>query len=159
MSTKFISMFMLLLLLLLNPQSCNTRGCSTTPFCAARPLEKQNGPNYMKLKPDEKGHGFHHSGSVEACLPKGFRRTSAPSRYINYQPLGSTCSDSGKVVNGPWPLSNDYGVRVAKNALLNNMHNHKRVYAYVYNVYSHVEVYYNIGSKISSIGIWTSSNN
>ncbi|CAN1253019.1 hypothetical protein LINPERPRIM_LOCUS8212 [Linum perenne] len=26
---------------------------------------------------------------VKNCLPKGFRHTSAPSRYVNYQPLGS----------------------------------------------------------------------
>lgn len=30
---------------------------------------------------------------LENCMPKGFRPTSAPSRYINYEPLGTTlCS-------------------------------------------------------------------
>lgn len=104
MSTFFLSKFLLLLLLLLNPPANNTKGCST-PVCvvaAARPLE-QNVPKYMKVKPEKLGHGRRgfQSGNVEACLPKGFKRTSAPSRYINYQPLGSACS-SGKVVNnGP----------------------------------------------------------
>ncbi|CAJ1976732.1 unnamed protein product [Sphenostylis stenocarpa] len=101
MSTIFLSKFLLLLILLLNPHASNTRGCSTFVCVAgARPLE-HNGPRYINLKA-EKGNekrGFK-AESVEACLPKGFRRSSAPSRYINYQPLGSTCS-SGKVVNGP----------------------------------------------------------
>lgn len=39
--------------------------------------------------------GKHGKEEVEGCLPKGGRRSSAPSRYINYQPLGSTiCSTS-----------------------------------------------------------------
>ncbi|KAK7268252.1 hypothetical protein RIF29_20947 [Crotalaria pallida] len=106
MSTFFVSKFVILLLLvLLNPFGNNTRGCSTTLVCvnAARPLE-QNVPKYMSLKPDVENKGNERrefqSGSVEACMPKGPRRTSAPSRYINYEPLGSTCS-SAKVVNGP----------------------------------------------------------
>ncbi|KAF7820159.1 hypothetical protein G2W53_025614 [Senna tora] len=72
---------------------------------------------YMKVKPhphddddDEKkkGHdenirgGGGSSSIVEACLPKGFKPSSAPSRYINYQPLGSSSSCfSGKVGNAP----------------------------------------------------------
>lgn len=30
----------------------------------------------------------NHGSGVEGCLPKGRRHSSAPSRYINYQPLG-----------------------------------------------------------------------
>lgn len=100
-----ISKFMLLLLLLLNPHSNITKWCNYAPFCvdAARPLEQQNVPKYINLKP-EKGNGegrVFQAGNVEDCLPKGFRRSSAPSRYINYQPLGNSCSSSKTVVNGP----------------------------------------------------------
>ncbi|KAL4358615.1 hypothetical protein AHAS_Ahas09G0304400 [Arachis hypogaea] len=54
----------------------------------------------MKLKPiteeekKKKGHD-EFTNTIEACLPKGVKRTSAPSRYINYQPLGSSsCSNN-----------------------------------------------------------------
>ncbi|OIV90563.1 hypothetical protein TanjilG_10657 [Lupinus angustifolius] len=99
MSTFFISKFVLLLVLLLSPPSNNNGGSYSTPFfvAATRPLE-QNVPKFNDLKP-EKGHGLQ-SRNIEACMPKGPRRNSAPSRYINYEPLGSTCS-SAKVVNGP----------------------------------------------------------
>ncbi|KAK7279619.1 hypothetical protein RJT34_24674 [Clitoria ternatea] len=104
MSTIFVTKFLLLLVLLLNPCANNTRG---TLVCvdAARPLE-HNVPKYINLKPDENNgtigkRGFQ-GGNVEACLPKGLRLSSAPSRYINYLPLGSACSNSAKVViNGP----------------------------------------------------------
>ncbi|RDY00523.1 hypothetical protein CR513_16288, partial [Mucuna pruriens] len=84
MSTIFLSKFMLLLILLLNPHANNTRGCSTLVCVAgARPLEHDDVPKYINLKP-EKGNGKRgfRGGSVEACLPKGFRRSSAPSRLI-----------------------------------------------------------------------------
>lgn len=120
---NFLSKILLLLLcfILLNPHDANiTKGCSTTlpvicvAAAAARPLE-QEFPKYTNLKvaDDQKGHNgrissgnFQGGGgrNVEACLPKGFRRSSAPSRYINYQPLaGSTCSSAKVVVNGPSP--------------------------------------------------------
>nr|KYP53062.1 hypothetical protein KK1_025064 [Cajanus cajan] len=94
------------MILLLNPHANNTKGCSATFVCVAdaRPLEHDNVPKYINLKKPDKGkfgrRGFH-GGSVEACMPKGFRRSSAPSRYINYQPLGSTCSSTKVVNNGP----------------------------------------------------------
>ncbi|BAT94495.1 hypothetical protein LR48_Vigan02g186100 [Vigna angularis] len=102
MSTIFLSKFLLLLVLLLNPHGSSRRGCCTVVLVGgARPLLEHDGPKYINLKA-EKGNGkrVFKGGSVEACLPKGFRRSSAPSRYINYQPLGSTCS-SEKLVNGP----------------------------------------------------------
>ncbi|KAK7343866.1 hypothetical protein VNO77_12953 [Canavalia gladiata] len=89
MSSIFLSKFFFLLILLFNHGA-------NTPICvaAARPLE-QNDPKYINLKPQKVDgrKGFQGSGNiVEACLPKGFRASSAPSRYINYEPLGSTCS-------------------------------------------------------------------
>ncbi|TKY51621.1 hypothetical protein E2542_SST23139 [Spatholobus suberectus] len=115
MSTILLSKFLLLLLLLLNPHANNTKGCSTfVCVAAARPLEHVNVPKFINLKP-EKGNGKRgfHGGSVEACLPKGFRRSSAPSRYINYQPLGTTCS-SGKDVTGADPGTTKLIIRMLR---------------------------------------------
>ncbi|KAJ8766073.1 hypothetical protein K2173_020589 [Erythroxylum novogranatense] len=63
---------------------------------ATRPLESED-PNYTTLKP-ETGHkrGWFHGRDAENCLPKGFRRTSAPSRYINYEPDSSAMCGRGK---------------------------------------------------------------
>ncbi|KAL5709984.1 hypothetical protein ACHQM5_020601 [Ranunculus cassubicifolius] len=45
----------------------------------------------MDPKPNDVYYG---SPVVVNCLPKGFRRTSAPSHYANYQALGSNkCDD------------------------------------------------------------------
>ncbi|CAL5209188.1 unnamed protein product [Lathyrus oleraceus] len=105
MSITVISKLMLLLLLLLKPPSNTTKGCNYGPFCvdAARPLEQDGNPKYINLKPEKGngGGGVFQGRNVEDCLPKGFRRSSAPSRYINYQPLGTSCSSSKTVVNGP----------------------------------------------------------
>ncbi|GKV01263.1 hypothetical protein SLEP1_g13828 [Rubroshorea leprosula] len=50
--------------------------------------------DYMKMDNDEvtQGHQVFHDREVKGCLPKGYRRSSAPSRYVNYQPLGSCVS-------------------------------------------------------------------
>ncbi|KAI4351457.1 hypothetical protein L6164_005826 [Bauhinia variegata] len=83
-------------LLVLNPPAKITGGFSRSGhprLVSARPLE-QNLPSHVNFKP-KKGDGRR---DFQACLPKGFRRSSAPSRYINYQPLGSACFP-GKVVN------------------------------------------------------------
>ncbi|KAJ1432399.1 hypothetical protein SESBI_06660 [Sesbania bispinosa] len=101
MSSNFLFRFLLLLLLLLNPVVINRSGkfSASVSVADSRPLD-QNVPKYMDLKP-KKGQGRSFQWpEAEACLPKGFRRSSAPSRYVNYQPLGSTCY-SGKVVNEP----------------------------------------------------------
>ena len=38
-------------------------------------------------------HKVFRGRQVNNCLPKGFRHNSAPSRYVNYNPLGSgSCS-------------------------------------------------------------------
>ncbi|KAF3434005.1 hypothetical protein FNV43_RR25108 [Rhamnella rubrinervis] len=76
---------------------------------AARPLTESNSippPSYEWLKPKEalgSRRGFGSKG-LESCLPKGFHRSSAPSRYVNYHTLGSSsslCDDSSKPMNKP----------------------------------------------------------
>ncbi|CAI0442669.1 unnamed protein product [Linum tenue] len=37
---------------------------------------------------------FHGGREVNDCLPKGFHRNSAPSRYINLEPLGTSSSST-----------------------------------------------------------------
>ncbi|PIN11058.1 hypothetical protein CDL12_16338 [Handroanthus impetiginosus] len=58
---------------------------------ASRPLAPKQ-EDYTMFKPKIM-KGFGGTG-VEDCLPKGRRHSSAPSRYINYQPLGSTICSS-----------------------------------------------------------------
>lgn len=55
----------------------------------------------FKPKIGRKQGSFHGDQGVEDCLPKGIRRSSAPSRYINDQTLGSTTCSSIKKVNKP----------------------------------------------------------
>ncbi|CAN1747581.1 hypothetical protein LINPERHAP1_LOCUS3127 [Linum perenne] len=73
---------------------------------ATRPLvaSSSNDANYATLKTPPtvlvggrkgkvgRGRGSHHKGGrvFVSCLPKGFHRNSAPSRYINYDPLGAS---------------------------------------------------------------------
>ncbi|KAL8501349.1 hypothetical protein ACS0TY_020770 [Phlomoides rotata] len=46
---------------------------------------------YVTMTPflTHKQRGFHRS-AVTNCMPKGSRRSSAPSRYVNYHALGSS---------------------------------------------------------------------
>lgn len=51
--------------------------------------------DYVKMNPQallNHKHKVSHEKEVKGCMPKGLRRSSAPSRYVNYQPLGSSCA-------------------------------------------------------------------
>ncbi|KAE7997007.1 hypothetical protein FH972_001682 [Carpinus fangiana] len=104
MSSTFFVILMSIIIFLLNPPLfLMTRTTSVSRVAAAtRPLES-NPPNYVPLKPKIPSHGeFGKRGAVNACLPKGIRHSSAPSRYINYRPLGSTmCSPANHVASRP----------------------------------------------------------
>ncbi|CAN0916444.1 hypothetical protein LINGRAHAP2_LOCUS29710 [Linum grandiflorum] len=50
------------------------------------PLSKSSSPPRNR---DSRARSVFGRKEVKNCLPKGFRHTSAPSRYVNYQPLGS----------------------------------------------------------------------
>lgn len=112
MSTLFLLfkalLLFCLLLLLSTPPAAISGTVGISPAVAARPSEPRNGfAQSISLEPKKGNNGgggrrSRGSRSFQACLPKGFRRTSAPSRYVNYQPLGSACS-SGKVVNNNVP--------------------------------------------------------
>ncbi|KAG2723471.1 hypothetical protein I3760_02G171900 [Carya illinoinensis] len=100
-------MTLLHLLLLLNPPLLLILvvGSDSTNCVAAatRPLEySYDPPNYVSLKPKRiREGGFRDPDTVSSCLPKGFRRSSAPSRYVNYHTLGSTVCSPGKRMARP----------------------------------------------------------
>ncbi|KAK9064085.1 hypothetical protein SSX86_017957 [Deinandra increscens subsp. villosa] len=77
------------LLLLLSPPARITSGSNTMFYgvAATRPLEEK-GEEYVMYKP--KTSGTNKGQGINGCLPKGLRHSSGPSRYINYQTLGST---------------------------------------------------------------------
>ncbi|KAK3422281.1 hypothetical protein EUGRSUZ_G02861 [Eucalyptus grandis] len=95
MSRAIALLFFLFLFLL----SCPTLFV-TTSMATMRPL-KPAPPGYTSFDPKRSSTSVSGDGSqgVESCLPKGLRHTSAPSRYINYQPLGSSsaCSPSNDI--------------------------------------------------------------
>ena len=49
--------------------------------------------DYVKLNPQvNHKHEVFKEKEVEGCMPKGSKPSSAPSRYVNYQTLGSSCA-------------------------------------------------------------------
>ncbi|KAJ7975033.1 Maintenance of mitochondrial morphology protein like, partial [Quillaja saponaria] len=97
MPSLFLIKSLMILFLLLIPISIVT--------AAARSLNPNPTPNYVTFMKPKKSHGGQsRTGTgrdVENCLPKGYRRSSAPSRYVNYQPLGSTICSTPRIVTTP----------------------------------------------------------
>ncbi|KAG5515568.1 hypothetical protein RHGRI_036571 [Rhododendron griersonianum] len=64
---------------------------------ASRHEPSSSAEEYVTMKPlimDHKKQLFR-GREVNGCMPKGFRHSSAPSRYVNYQTMGSLgCSTS-----------------------------------------------------------------
>ncbi|KAL4333631.1 hypothetical protein GQ457_07G033810 [Hibiscus cannabinus] len=51
--------------------------------------------DYVKINPQlllKHKHRVNRDKQVKGCMPKGLRHSSAPSRYVNYQTLGSSCA-------------------------------------------------------------------
>ncbi|XWS74331.1 hypothetical protein CRYUN_Cryun02cG0205800 [Craigia yunnanensis] len=50
--------------------------------------------DYVKMNPQVLNHKHEvfHEKDVKGCMPKGSTHSSAPSRYVNYQTLGSSCA-------------------------------------------------------------------
>ncbi|XAR52341.1 hypothetical protein NMG60_11020350 [Bertholletia excelsa] len=105
-STLLLVMVMLyhhlLLILLLSspptivPENARPRVSTATRLRGDQHWVSPAATDHVAFKPQgQRGqHGFR-SGDVNSCLPKGFRRTSAPSRYIHDEPFGSTMCSSG----------------------------------------------------------------
>lgn len=64
-----------------------------------RPLIAQGG-DFVKMRPHKQP--VFGGNAANGCLPKGFRHSSAPSRYVNSQPFGS-CFDKA-IIENPWSL-------------------------------------------------------
>lgn len=70
------------------------------PSTLVRPLmteDNQEGVS-MKLKPhhqlrNNKQQVFH-AREIKDCMPKGYKKGSAPSRFVNYHALDADCSSS-----------------------------------------------------------------
>ncbi|KAL1345487.1 hypothetical protein HN51_019215 [Arachis hypogaea] len=100
MSTAHVSLMVIILYLLLSLDL--TMGGRiippSAPSTVTRPLVSSEVETYVKPQLDHKQKVFQVR-EVKGCLPKGFRHNSAPSRFVNYDPLGSSgCSGmrSGK---------------------------------------------------------------
>ncbi|POO01163.1 hypothetical protein TorRG33x02_029170 [Trema orientale] len=72
---------------------------SSAPSTVVRPLVTDADQDYVSLRPHlNPGQNQVFRGrEFKGCLPKGFRHASAPSRFVNYHPLGALspgCSSS-----------------------------------------------------------------
>lgn len=101
-SSSFMVLFYVLLTFYLY-FGVSTNGAKVMYAAAARPMGSKS-ENYVPFeikKNHEDENGSQLGQGVDDCLPKGFRRTSAPSHYTNYQTLGSTMCASSKKKNTP----------------------------------------------------------
>ncbi|KMT00337.1 hypothetical protein BVRB_9g216510 [Beta vulgaris subsp. vulgaris] len=89
--------FLILFLLLSSPSSPNSRLVAAT-----RPLGSSFKDDFVSLIPRPiglPGPTTRYTGKeLDDCLPKRFRRNSAPSRYINYHTLDETlCTNDRRI--------------------------------------------------------------
>lgn len=102
---------LLLILPSLHPAVAGGRGLFSrlSAPSTSLPLLTQHHKDFVKMKPrlDRKQHVFHGK-QFKNCKPKGFRHSSAPSRFINYRPLVSPgCSTSTRSLPRPWQCSEE----------------------------------------------------
>ncbi|KAG2674023.1 hypothetical protein I3843_13G103000 [Carya illinoinensis] len=99
MTTFYVLVFCDLLLVLssLHTNMAARQIPSSAPSTIVRPFVSE-AHKYVSIKPR-----FHHKHRVfrgkglKNCLPKGFRHSSAPSRFVNYHPLVSPgCASSNR---------------------------------------------------------------
>ncbi|XVF68529.1 hypothetical protein PTKIN_Ptkin11bG0009900 [Pterospermum kingtungense] len=56
--------------------------------------------DYVKMNPEvNRKHEVFKEREAKGCMPKGSTHSSAPSRYVNYQTLGSSCSTKTQSAN------------------------------------------------------------
>lgn len=107
-SSSYLMALLYLLLILLAPP-LTQMSSEARVIASTRPLDQSyysSPSNYVPFRPN-KGRvpkAFGNPKIVEGCLPKGIHRSSAPSHYVNDQPLDSTLcsSSSSKGMNNPW---------------------------------------------------------
>ncbi|KAF7805622.1 putative transmembrane protein [Senna tora] len=92
MSTSRFSLLALFLLISLNSLDVTMGGRiipPSAPSTVTRPLViSEAETSYMRPELDH-NHKVFHGQVVRSCLPKGSKRNSAPSRFVNYKTLGS----------------------------------------------------------------------
>ncbi|KAJ6708353.1 hypothetical protein OIU85_028602 [Salix viminalis] len=60
----------------------------SVPSTMMAPLDSSHGEDYVKMKPrSDQNRPFFGGRDVKGCLPKGYRHSSAPSRFVNNLPL------------------------------------------------------------------------
>lgn len=104
-ATSTSATLFLFLLLLLSPSGLTMLVGAIRPISPSPLTESDQSFTTLEPKTIHQTHKFH-SREVNGCLPKGFHRTSAPSRYINYNTFGSTMCSTGKRIatRKPWKL-------------------------------------------------------
>ncbi|KAE8646888.1 hypothetical protein Csa_020968, partial [Cucumis sativus] len=92
----YFFIYLLFLLLLSSPTQSMCARCvpPSAPSTIVRPLATpDNAEAYETVKPQliNRKRLVFGGNEVKSCLPKGFRRSSAPSRFVNYHTSGG-CS-------------------------------------------------------------------
>ncbi|KAK7272171.1 hypothetical protein RJT34_28608 [Clitoria ternatea] len=91
MSTTHFSLVAIYLLLSLNSFVTTMGGRiipPSAPSTVTRPLVSSEVETYVKPQLDHKQKAFQ-AREVKGCLPKGSKRNSAPSRFVNFRTQGS----------------------------------------------------------------------
>ncbi|KAL4335515.1 hypothetical protein GQ457_07G018620 [Hibiscus cannabinus] len=100
-TTLFLLFFFYFFLLLSPPSRMSGSSYGTAVAGATRPLVSK-AQDAVTFDPKTRMEHAFHEQDVKGCLPKGFHRTSAPSRYINDHTFGSTlCSTTSDVSTKP----------------------------------------------------------
>ncbi|KAL7153930.1 hypothetical protein ABFS83_04G200500 [Erythranthe nasuta] len=99
MSTPIIIWFHFILLILSPMQKAMGRHYPILPSApsTALPSVSKTG-DFATLKPSDSDHKkrVFRQRDIKNCMPKGSRRSSAPSRYVNYHALGSLRCSTGR---------------------------------------------------------------
>ncbi|KAL2328571.1 hypothetical protein Fmac_021998 [Flemingia macrophylla] len=96
-TTSHISILVLALYLIVSLHSLDMTVAAriipqSAPSTVTRPLFLSEAETYLKPHLGHKQNVFQ-GRQVKNCLPKGYRHNSAPSRFVNYDTLGSSgCS-------------------------------------------------------------------
>ncbi|KAG6570806.1 hypothetical protein SDJN03_29721, partial [Cucurbita argyrosperma subsp. sororia] len=105
MASLFPFLFYLLFLLLLSsPSPSMAARCvpPSAPSTIVTPLATPEAEDYETVKPQLNRKRLVFGGNeVKSCLPKGFRRSSAPSRFVNYHTSGGCSSTTDHSINTP----------------------------------------------------------
>lgn len=103
MSTTYFSLLVIYFVVSLNCLSTTMGGRiipPSAPSTVTRPLvssSSSEAETYVKPEMNHKERSVFQGREVKGCLPKGFRHDSAPSRFVNYKPLGSRLSGCSKM--------------------------------------------------------------